>query len=131
MELIIFLLIWLGVTAIGSLLRAAGVLLRTAWQRRGRAGRWTLRELGDPFACYGCVAVGVLGTTTFPASLMSLLGMPGLTLAALTPLAALFLAGRVFDTRAYARWRARRNAPLAARMIAAVSDGLTWPRWWR
>lgn len=131
MELLIFLAIWLASAAIAWLARAAGLALRAAWQRRGRFGRWTLRELGDPLACYGCVALGVLGTATLPASLAPLLGRSGMVTVALTPLAALLLAGRVFDTRAYQRWCSRRNAPLAARMIAAISDGLTWPRWWR
>lgn len=96
------------------------------WDRVRPAGKWVLQELIDPCVCASCVYLGIISTALLPALL--LLGMTGLII---SPLAALPLTFYVFDIRAYPRWQAANKSPLGARILRALSDGVTWPRWWR
>lgn len=106
--------------------------------------RWGLRELGEPWLCAGCVYLGVISTALLPATLLTALLsatvpvnllpthiLPGTISLAISPLAALPIAARVFDIRAYDRWRIARRDPLGVRMLRAYSDGVDWLRWWR
>jgi hypothetical protein len=90
------------------------------WRLRATAS-WAAHELGEPALCFACVYAGVLSITLLPGGLLALLYGPGLLI---SPLAALPLALRVFDRRAYARWRAGRRGALLARMLRACSDGV-------
>jgi hypothetical protein len=80
--------------------------------------------------CLACTLSGVLLTTTLPAVLIGQYVPIALVGAALSPLAALTVAIRVFDVRAYSRWQAGQAKPLGVRMLRACSDGITWPLWW-
>ncbi len=93
-------------------------------------GSDAILEFGEPFVCTFCVYLGVMTTSFLPSALLLPLWSAALVGVTLSPLVAFAVAARVFDTRAYRRWRSSR-ARLGVRMLRAYSDGLIWALWLR
>ena len=133
MWLVWIVLIWIG-GRVYRLVVATALLLRRSWVglRVGLRffGAWAVLEFGEPFVCTFCVYMGVMTTSFLPATLLLPLWSAALVGVTLSPLVAFAIAARVFDTRAYRRWRSSR-ARLGVRVLRAYSDGLIWALWLR
>jgi hypothetical protein len=127
-------LVWIGsrlyrlVVATARLLRRTGVQLRLALHS---LGAWSVREFGEPLICLFCVYLGVLSTSFLPATLLLRLSPAALVGLIFSPLAAFAITARVFDIRAYRRWRSGGRSRLGVRVLRAYSDGLIWAMWLR
>ena len=93
-----------------------------------RWGRWLLREIFEPWFVVTLVYIGVMSSILLPqAILIGIFGAGVGTIGVvITPAAALPLSIVVYDRHAYLRWTASQRAPLATRMLRAVSDGVQW-----
>jgi hypothetical protein len=126
-------LVWIS----GCVYRLVVVIMRLLYHRwpdlhitLRMLSAWSIHEFGEPFVCTFCVYLGVL-TTSFLPSAMLLHTSPAAFLGVtISPLVAFAIAARVFDTRAFRRWRSSR-AQLGVRVLRAYSDGLIWVRWLR
>lgn len=126
-------LVWIG----GRLYRlvvATARLLRRLWSDQQAAlrlfGVWVILEFGESFVCTFCVYLGVLTTSFLPSAILLYLSPAALVGVTLSPLVAFAIAARVFDTRAYRRWRSS-HARIGVRVLRAYSDGLIWALWLR
>jgi hypothetical protein len=100
------------------------------WVYSRRAGAWAVRELGSLSLCVVCVYLGIMSTLWLPPTLLLLVG-GSVTPGHITWLMAIPITIVVCDRRAYGRWRSSHRAPLGVRMLRALSDGVTWWRWWK
>jgi len=126
----LIMIVWLGgaiYQIVVVVVRRLGALAGWIWGGTRRMGRWALKEFSEPVTCLTCVTMGVISANALPT--LVLLEISPLEWINMTfpPLAIAAIAARVFDMRAYRRWRGDVRAQLGTRMLRAYSDGAMWP----